>query len=54
MITFELAQVQQAQDHRPQVERFIMTDRIVVIEDDADYRSVPADVQAIIELRNEL
>jgi hypothetical protein len=53
MQTFELDQIQAAQDHRPQVERFITASAIYVIESMADYDSVPPEVQAAIDLRNE-
>lgn len=49
MKTFDLNQIQQAQDYRPQIERFI-TDKIYVIEYIIDYESLPASVKEIRQL----
>jgi len=54
MQTFALSQVQAAQDYRPQIERFITSDAIYVIETLADYLSPPDVIQQMITLRNEV
>lgn len=53
MQIFTLSQIQEAQDHRPQIERFITATAIYVIESMVDYDNPPSEVQAIIKLRNE-
>lgn len=54
MKTFTLAQTQEAQAWRPQLERFVSDGQIVVVEFQSDYDVLPAGVQDILSLREQL
>lgn len=54
MRTFDISQTQAAQDWRPQLERFIRDGSIIVVETLADYDDLPASVQEMIALREQL
>lgn len=54
MQTFNVSQTQAAQDWRPQLERFVRDGSIIVVEALADYDDLPAAVQEMIALREQL
>lgn len=45
MKVFPIEQETEAQEHRPQIERFV-SDSIYVIEYNADYKDLPQEIQA--------
>jgi len=53
MIIFEAGAWDDAQNHRPQIERFVMADKIVVIEEESDYKlkTLPQEVRDTIAAR---
>lgn len=54
MKTYTTAQLQEAQDWRPQIERFVVDGAVYVVETPQDYAELPAVVQAMIDLRNQI
>lgn len=54
MKTFPINQIQQAQEWRPQLERFITSTTIYVVETPADYASLDPSVQSMISLLKQI
>lgn len=54
MKTFTLGEIQEAQDWRPQIERFVMTDAIYVVEASSDYAVLPTSVDELIALKEQV
>lgn len=53
MKTFALNQIQAAEDWRPQIERFILSDGIYIVETMPDYNQIDSRIQTIINLRSQ-